>query len=68
MPITRHDINRGERSSIMRCSFEETVEILMEAAAYAETDMLKGVSENVLLGKLIAGGTGEFDLLLNQKI
>eukprot|EP00475_Leptophrys_vorax_P015512 TRINITY_DN21840_c0_g5_i1.p1 TRINITY_DN21840_c0_g5~~TRINITY_DN21840_c0_g5_i1.p1 ORF type:complete len:941 (+),score=219.62 TRINITY_DN21840_c0_g5_i1:162-2825(+) len=68
MPITRHGINRGERSSIMRCSFEETVEILMEAAAFAETDLLKGVSENVLLGKLIPGGTGEFDLLLNQKI
>jgi DNA-directed RNA polymerase II subunit RPB1 len=68
MPITRHGINRGERSSIMRCSFEETVEILMEAAAFAEADQLKGVSENVLLGKLIPGGTGEFDLLLNQSM
>lgn len=38
-------INRQETGPLMRCSFEETVEILMEAAAFAETDNMKGVSE-----------------------
>ena len=33
MAITRHGINRADTEALMRCSFEETVEILMEAAA-----------------------------------
>jgi DNA-directed RNA polymerase II subunit RPB1 len=50
MAITRHRINRQDVGPIMRCSFEETVDVLMEAAAHAEFDPLKGVSENILLG------------------
>ncbi len=30
MAITRHGINRQETGALMRCSFEETVDILME--------------------------------------
>jgi DNA-directed RNA polymerase II subunit RPB1 len=37
---------------MMRCSFEETAEVLLEAACYAEKDRLKGVSENIMLGQL----------------
>ena len=32
MSITRHGINRVETGPLMRCSFEETVDILLEAA------------------------------------
>ncbi|KHJ78018.1 RNA polymerase Rpb1, domain 7 [Oesophagostomum dentatum] len=42
MAITRHGINRQEVGALMRCSFEETVDILMEAAVHAETDPVKG--------------------------
>ncbi|VDN25652.1 unnamed protein product [Cylicostephanus goldi] len=38
MAITRHGINRQEVGALMRCSFEETVDILMEAAVHAEVD------------------------------
>lgn len=38
MAITRHGINRSDTSALMKASFEETVEILMEAAAVAELD------------------------------
>ena len=65
MAITRHGINRQDVGPIMRCSFEETVDVLMEAAAHAEFDPLKGVSENILLGQLAKIGTGSFDLLLD---
>ena len=65
MAITRHGINRQDVGPIMRCSFEETVDVLMEAAAHAESDPLKGVSENILLGQLAKIGTGAFDLLLD---
>jgi DNA-directed RNA polymerase II subunit RPB1 len=43
MSITRHRINRQDVEPIMRCSFEQTVDVLMEAAAHAESDSLKGV-------------------------
>lgn len=43
MAITRHGINRNDTGPMMRCSFEETVDILLDAAVYAETDYLRGV-------------------------
>ena len=67
MAITRDEINRQALGPIMRCSFAETVDILTEAAAHAESDPLKGVSENLLLGKLAKIGTGSFDLLLDEE-
>ncbi|XP_078486594.1 DNA-directed RNA polymerase II subunit RPB1-like [Ciona intestinalis] len=67
MAITRHGINRQETGALMRCSFEETVDILMEAASSAETDHMDGVSENIMLGQLVPGGTGCFGLLLDAE-
>lgn len=52
----------------MRCSFEETVEILFEAASSGELDDCRGVSENIILGQLAPSGTGEFDVLLDQQM
>ncbi|PMD18480.1 putative DNA-directed RNA polymerase II subunit rpb1 [Hyaloscypha hepaticicola] len=47
MAITRHGINRADTGALMRCSFEETVEILLEAAAVGELDDCRGISENL---------------------
>jgi DNA-directed RNA polymerase II subunit RPB1 len=55
MAITRHGINRGGRGPLMRCSFEEMVDMLTDAATYAETDNLNGVSENIVLGNVSSG-------------
>jgi DNA-directed RNA polymerase II subunit RPB1 len=68
MAITRHGINRADTGALMRCSFEETVEILLEAAAVGELDDCRGISENVMLGQLAPMGTGELDLLLDPKM
>ena len=43
----------------MRCSFEETVEILMEAAAVGEKDYCHGIAENVMFGQMVPMGMGE---------
>ena len=59
MAITRHGVNRQDVGCMMRCSFEETVDILMTAASAAEVDPLTGVSENIMLGQQIPGGTGK---------
>ncbi|KAH6634233.1 DNA-directed RNA polymerase II largest subunit [Chaetomium sp. MPI-SDFR-AT-0129] len=66
--VTRHGINRADTGALMRCSFEETVEILLEAAAVGELDDCQGISENVMLGQMAPMGTGHFDVLLDPKM
>ncbi|KKZ67199.1 DNA-directed RNA polymerase II subunit RPB1 [[Emmonsia] crescens] len=68
MAVTRHGINRADTGALMRCSFEETVEILLDAAAFAELDDCRGVSENLILGQMAPAGTGEFDVYLDQNM
>ncbi|MDP2439111.1 MAG: DNA-directed RNA polymerase subunit A' [archaeon] len=67
-PITRFGINRSDNSALARCSFEETIDILWEAAQFAETDPLKAVSGNIMLGQLGHFGTGAFDLRIDEQI
>lgn len=68
MAIDRHGINRVDSGPLLRCSFEETVDMLMESAAFAEEDIMKGVTENILLGQLVKVGTGDMDVLLDEKL
>ena len=65
MAITRHGINRAGTGALMRCSFEETVEILMEAAASGEKDDCHGVAENVMFGQMAPMGTCAFEVALD---
>jgi DNA-directed RNA polymerase II subunit RPB1 len=65
MAITRHGIKRADTGALMRCSFEETVEILMEAAAVGEKDDCHGIAENVMFGQMAPMGTGSFDVALD---
>jgi len=67
MAIDRHGINRVESGPLLRCSFEETVDMLMDAAVYAEEEVLKGVTENIMMGQLARVGTGDMDLLLDEQ-
>jgi DNA-directed RNA polymerase II subunit RPB1 len=66
MAIDRHGINRVDSGPLLRASFEETVDMLMDAAVYAEEEILKGVTENIMLGQLARVGTGDMDLLLDE--
>lgn len=66
--ITRHGINRVETGPLQRASFEETVELLLDAATYAERDDLTGATEAVMLGDLMPMGTGSFGLLLDEDV
>ncbi|SBS84689.1 DNA-directed RNA polymerase II subunit RPB1, putative [Plasmodium malariae] len=69
MSITRHGINRVDKGPLVKCSFEETVEILLEAAAFAQVDNLRGITENIMLGQLCKIGTGVFDIIIdNEKL
>merc|ERR1719498_1820907 len=65
MAVSRHGINRGEAGPMLRASFEETVEVLMNAAMYSQFDTLDGVTENIMMGQLARVGTGIVDLLVD---
>ena len=67
MAISRHGINRSEAGPMLRASFEESVEVLMNAAAYAQSDDFTGVTENIMLGQLGQLGTGMVDLLVDTE-
>lgn len=67
MAITRHGINRQDVGALMRCSFEETVDVLIDAASHAELDSLKGVSESIIMGQLSNIGTGSLGMLLDPE-
>ncbi len=45
-------------SFISAASFQETTRVLTEAAVAGKVDMLQGLKENVIVGRLIPAGTG----------
>ncbi|MGI6329482.1 MAG: DNA-directed RNA polymerase subunit beta' [Bacilli bacterium] len=45
-------------SFLSAASFQETTRVLTEAAVHGKVDMLEGLKENVIIGKLIPAGTG----------
>jgi DNA-directed RNA polymerase subunit beta' len=45
-------------SFLSAASFQETTRVLTDAAIKGKRDMLRGLKENVILGKLIPAGTG----------
>ena len=45
-------------SFLSAASFQETTRVLTEAAIKGSTDYLRGLKENVIIGKLIPAGTG----------
>ena len=57
MPITRQGLNRPDRGPLIRSSFEETMEILVRAAAHAEFDDMTGVTDRIIVGLPTTIGT-----------
>ena len=45
-------------SFISAASFQETTRVLTEAAISGKIDYLRGLKENVIMGRLIPAGTG----------
>jgi DNA-directed RNA polymerase subunit beta' len=48
----------SRRSFLSAASFEQTTKILIDAALKGSQDTLRGLKENVILGRLIPAGTG----------
>lgn len=60
MGITQSSLNT--ESFLSAASFQETTRVLTDAATAGKTDMLRGLKENVAIGRLIPAGTGYEDL------
>jgi len=54
--ITKSSLNTD--SFISAASFQETTRVLTEAAIEGKADWLRGLKENVIIGRLIPAGTG----------
>ncbi|AEQ60694.1 DNA directed RNA polymerase (II) subunit 1 [Acanthamoeba castellanii mamavirus] len=67
IPVNRHGANKLDTDPFSRASFEKTVEQLLAAAVFGESDHMRSVSARIMVGALINGGTGCFDLLLDHK-
>ena len=56
MGITKASL--ATESFISAASFQETTRVLTEAAVGGKKDSLRGLKENVIVGRLIPAGTG----------
>jgi DNA-directed RNA polymerase II subunit RPB1 len=66
--LSRHGLNRAsETSTLLKSSFEETMDVLVDAATYSQKDLIKSISEHIILGKLAPFGTGSFDINFNNE-
>jgi DNA-directed RNA polymerase II subunit RPB1 len=67
MSIDRHGINRNSSSALSKSSFEESVDMLINASIFSEYDNTSGISPQVMLGKVANCGTGNFDIVLDEE-
>ena len=56
MGITR--VSLTTKSFLSAASFQETAKVLVAASAEGKEDNLRGLKENVIIGRLIPAGTG----------
>ncbi len=63
--IGRHGVSGGKSSVLARAAFEITVPNIVDAAMKGEKDLLRGVTENVIVGQSIPIGTGLVDIYMS---
>jgi DNA-directed RNA polymerase subunit A' len=64
--IGRHGVAGTKDSVLARAAFEITVPTIAHAALAGETEQLKGVTENVIVGSNIPIGSGTVDLYMQS--
>ena len=51
-------VSLGTESWISAASFQETTKVLTDASIHSKTDHLRGLKENIIMGRLVPAGTG----------
>ncbi len=64
--VGRHGLSGEKHSVFARAAYEETLKHLIHAAAFGEVDPMRGVTENILVGKQIPIGTGSVKLVIKK--
>ena len=65
--VGRHGLSGQKQSVFAKAAYEETVKHLVNAAAFSEIDNMRGVTENILVGKQIPIGTGSVRLAIKKE-
>ena len=63
--IDRHGMSKTDTGPLSRASFEKTVDIMLTAAVFGETDNMNGVSSRIMAGLVPKCGTGYCNVLLD---
>jgi DNA-directed RNA polymerase II subunit RPB1 len=66
VPVSRTGMKKGETGVLAKSSFEETSKIMFNAATWAESDNMRGVSANIMFGQKPPCGTGFVDILIDE--
>ena len=64
-PMDRFGLSKLDSDPMTKASFERTMDHFINAALFNEVDHIESVSSRIMVGRVINGGTGAFDLLLN---
>lgn len=64
--IDRYGMNRMDTDPLARASFEKTIDQMLTASVFSETDHMRSVSSRIMAGQVIRGGTGMCDLMLDM--
>lgn len=64
--VNRHGVGKLDTDIFAKASFEQTVDKFQDAAIYGESDYIRNVSSQIMVGELFNGGTGAFDILIDH--
>jgi DNA-directed RNA polymerase II subunit RPB1 len=65
-PVTRHSMSKLGASVYTRASFEMTQDVLTSGAIMGIKNKTNGVTENIMIGNTISGGTGCCDVITDK--
>jgi DNA-directed RNA polymerase II subunit RPB1 len=66
--VDRFGVKKSDSGPLARASFEEATKEMARAAAFAEDDNMRGVTESVIFGQVVKVGTGAFDICMDEKM
>tara|TARA_A100001015_G_C14751172_1_gene617608 strand:+ start:28 stop:765 length:738 start_codon:yes stop_codon:yes gene_type:complete len=64
--MTRHGLNKSDGGPLAKCSFEQAHKNLLTSSIFGQTDNMKGISANIMMGQVAPCGTGLPSVLLDE--
>ena len=66
--IDRHGIGKLDIDPLAKASFEKTMDHFIVSGLFNKKDYMNSVSSRIMVGRVIPGGTGFFDILLDTSL